>query len=118
VRESDLLVHIVDISHAAFEEQIKVVNTTLKDLGVSEKPLILVFNKIDAFSYTVKDEDDLTPVVKDNYSLSDLKKSWMSSDKHHPTVFISAKTKENIEELRQILYEEVKKIHVKRYPFQ
>ena len=97
--------------------QIKVVNTTLKDLGVSEKPLIIVFNKIDAFTYTSKDEDDLTPVLKDNYSLSDLKKTWMSSDKHHLTVFISAKTKENIEELRQILYEEVKKIHVKRYPY-
>ncbi len=100
VRESDLLVHIVDISHPSFEEQIKVVNNTLKDLGVSEKPLIIVFNKIDAFSYTVKDEDDLTPVLKDNYSLTDLKKTWMSSDKHHLTVFISAKTKENIDELR------------------
>jgi GTPase len=117
VRESDLLVHIVDISHHAFEEQIKVVNNTLKDLGVSEKPLIIVFNKMDAFTYVVKDADDLTPVLKDNYSLSDLKKTWMSSDKHHTTVFISAKTKENIEELRKILYEEVKKIHVKRYPF-
>jgi GTP-binding protein HflX len=117
VRESDLLVHIVDISHQAFEDQIKVVSTTLKDLGVSEKPLIIVFNKIDAFSYTEKDEDDLTPVLRANYSLSDLKKSWMSSDIHHHTVFISAKTKENIEELRNLLYEEVKKIHVKRYPF-
>jgi GTP-binding protein HflX len=117
VREADLLVHIVDISHPAFEEQIKVVNNTLKDLGVSEKPLIIVFNKIDAFSYTVKDEDDLTPVLKDNYSLSDLKKTWMSSDKHHLTVFVSAITKENVEELRKLLYEEVKKIHVKRYPF-
>jgi GTP-binding protein HflX len=117
VRESDLLVHIVDISHPAFEEQIKVVNHTLKDLGVSEKPLIIVFNKIDAFSYTVKDEDDLTPIVKDNYSLSDLKKTWMSSDKNHKTVFISAKTKENVEELRKLLYEEVKKLHIKRYPF-
>jgi GTP-binding protein HflX len=117
VRESDLLVHIVDISHPAFEEQIKVVNNTLKDLGVSEKPLIIVFNKIDAFIYTVKDADDLTPVLKDNYSLSDLKKSWMSSDKHHLTVFISAKTKENVEELRTLLYEEVKKLHVKRYPY-
>ena len=117
VRESDLLVHIIDISHPTFEEQIKVVNNTLKDLGVSGKPLILVFNKIDAFSYIVKEEDDLTPLLKDNYSLSDLKKSWMSADKHHQTVFISAKTKENIEELRRLLYEEVKKLHVKRYPF-
>ena len=117
VRESDLLIHIVDISHPAFEEQIKVVNSTLKDLRVSEKPLIIVFNKIDAFSYIVKDQDDLTPLLKDNYSLSDLKKTWMSSDKHHLTVFISAKTKENVEELRKIIYEEVKKLHVKRYPF-
>jgi GTPase len=117
VRESDLLVHIVDISHQAFEEQIKVVNSTLKDLKVSEKPMILVFNKIDAFSYTIKDTDDLTPVLKDNYSLSDLKKTWMSSDKHHQTVFISAKTKENVEELRKLLYLEVKKLHVKRYPY-
>jgi GTP-binding protein HflX len=117
VRESDLLVHIVDISHPAFEEQIKVVNSTLKDLKVSEKPMILVFNKIDAFSYTIKDADDLTPVLKDNYSLSDLKKTWMSSDKHHQTVFMSAKTKENVEELRKLLYEEVKKLHVKRYPY-
>jgi GTPase len=117
VRESDLLIHIVDISHPTFEEQIKVVNHTLKDLGVSEKPLIIVFNKIDAFSYKAKDEDDLTPVAQYNYSLSDLKKTWMSSDKHHQTVFISAKTKENMEEFRNLLYEEVKKLHVKRYPF-
>jgi GTPase len=117
VRESDLLVHIIDISHPTFEEQIKVVNNTLKDLGVSGKPLILVFNKIDVFSYIVKEEDDLTPVLKDNYSLSDLKKSWMSADKHHQTVFISAKTKENIEELRKLLYDEVKKLHIKRYPY-
>jgi len=117
VRESDLLVHIVDISHPAFEDQIKVVNSTLKDLSVSGKPLIIVFNKIDAFSYNIKDEDDLTPVLKDNYSLANLKKSWMSSDKHHLTVFISAKTKENVDELRNLLYEEVKKLHVKRYPY-
>ena len=117
VRESDLLVHIVDISHPAFEEQIKVVNSTLKDLKVSEKPMILVFNKIDAFSYTIKDADDLTPILKDNYSLSELKKTWMSSDKHHKTVFMSAKTKENVEELRKLLYEEVKKLHIKRYPY-
>jgi GTP-binding protein HflX len=117
VRESDLLVHIIDISHPTFEEQIKVVNNTLKDLGVSGKPLILVFNKIDVFSYIVKEEDDLTPVLKDNYSLSDLKKSWMSADKHHQTVFVSAKTKENIEELRKLLYDEVKKLHIKRYPY-
>ena len=117
VRESDLLVHIVDISHTGFEEQIKVVNETLRELGSSDKATILVFNKIDAFSYTRKDDDDLTPVKKTNYSLADLKKTWMASDKNFRTVFISAKTKENVEELKKILYEEVKKIHVKRYPF-
>ena len=117
VRESDLLVHIVDISHPNFEEQIKVVNETLRELGSFDKPSLIIFNKIDAFSYTVKDEDDLTPVMKENYSLSDLKKTWMASDKNYRTVFISAKTKENVEELRKILYEEVKKIHITRYPF-
>jgi GTP-binding protein HflX len=117
VRESDLLVHIVDISHAGFEEQIKVVKETLRDLGSSDKPTILVFNKIDVFLYTRKDDDDLTPVKKENYSLADLKRTWMASDKNFRTVFISAVKKENIEELRKILYEEVKKIHIKRYPF-
>jgi len=117
VRESDLLVHVVDISHPSFEEQIKVVDETLKELGSIEKPSIIVFNKIDSFSYTEKDEDDLTPVLKENYSLTDLKKTWMASDKNYRTVFISAKTKENTEELRNLLYEEVKEIHVKRYPY-
>ncbi len=116
VRESDLLVHIVDISHQGFEEQIKVVEETLKELDSVDKPMIIVFNKIDAFSYTVKDEDDLTPVLRENYSLEDLRKTWMASDKNHNTVFISAKTKDNSEELRRLLYEEVKKIHIKRYP--
>jgi GTP-binding protein HflX len=117
VRESDLLVHIVDISHSNFEEQIKVVNETLRELGSFDKPAIIVFNKIDAFLYSARGVDDLTPVRKENYSLSDLKKTWMASDKNHKTVFISAKTKDNIEELRKLLYEEVKKIHIKRYPF-
>jgi GTP-binding protein HflX len=117
VRESDLIVHIVDISHANFEEQFNVVNETLRELGSFDKPMIIIFNKIDAFSYTLKDEDDLTPLLKENFSLTDLKKSWMASDKNHKTVFISAKTKENVDEARMILYDEVKKIHVKRYPF-
>ena len=117
VRESDLLVHIVDVSHPNFEDQIKVVDETLRELGSKEKPSILIFNKIDAFSYTLKEEDDLSPVLKENYSLGDLKKSWMASDKNYKTVFISAKTKENLEELKKLLYDEVKKIHVKRYPF-
>jgi GTPase len=117
VRESDLLVHIVDISHQNFEEQIEVVSKTLTELGSYDKPLIVIFNKIDAFSYSVKDQYDLTPVLKENYSLSDLKKTWMASDNNHKTVFISAKRKENINELKSILYEEVKKIHMKRYPY-
>ncbi len=117
VRESDLLLHVVDISHPGFEEQIKVVNETLKDLESGGKPIIIVFNKIDAFTYTAKDAYDLTPAVKENYSLDDLKKTWMASDKNHRTIFVSAKTKENLEEFRKLLYEEVKKIHVKRYPY-
>ena len=117
VRESDLLVHIVDVSHSSFEDQIKVVDETLLELGSAKKPLIIVFNKIDSFSYVLKDEFDLTPVERENFSLTDLKKSWMASDKHHKSVFISAKTRENIDDLRNLLYEEVKKIHVKRYPY-
>jgi len=117
VRESDLLLHIVDIAHPGFEEQIKIVDETLRDLRSSDKPTIIVFNKIDTFSYVYKDEYDLSPLQKENYSLNDLKKTWMANDKNHPVVFISARTKENIEELRKLLYEEVKKIHIKRYPY-
>ena len=117
VRESDLLVHIVDVSHSSFEDQIKVVDETLREIGSSDKPIILVFNKIDSFSFVLKEEFDLTPVQKENYSLEDLKKSWMASDKNHKTVFVSAKTKENADELRKVLYEEVKEIHIKRYPY-
>jgi GTP-binding protein HflX len=117
VRESDLLVHVVDVSHASFEDQIRVVDETLRDLGSSGKPQIIVFNKIDAFSFILKDAFDLTPVQRENYCLTDLKKSWMASDKNHKTVFISARTKENVEELRNLLYEEVKKIHIQRYPY-
>lgn len=116
VRESDLLLHVVDISHKGFEEQMKIVNETLRELGSFEKPIVVIFNKIDAFSHTVKDAFDLTPVLKENYSLDDLKRSWMSSS-HHKTVFISAKTKQNIEELKKILYEEISRIHIKRYPY-
>jgi GTP-binding protein HflX len=117
VRESDLLVHIVDISHPGFEDQINVVNDTLKELGSAEKPMIIVFNKIDSFTFTSKDADDLTPVKKENYSLDDLKKTWMASDKIHKTVFISARTRENLDEFQKLLYEEVKGIHIKRYPY-
>jgi len=117
VRESDLLLHIVDISHPGFEEQIRVVNETLRELKSIHKPSIIIFNKIDVFSYVVKDAYDLSPVQKENYTLDDLRKTWMANDKNHQVVFISAKTKENIPELRKILYEEVKKIHITRYPY-
>lgn len=117
LRESDLLLHIVDISHPGFEEQIKVVDETLRSLGTADKPAIIIFNKIDAFSYIAKDEFDLTPAGKENISLDDLRKTWMANNTNHPVVFISARTKENIEELKRVLYEEVKRIHIKRYPY-
>jgi GTPase len=117
VREADLLIHVVDISHPGFEEQIAIVNNTLGELGSLDKPIILLFNKIDVFTYTHKDEDDLTPATKKNLSLEDLKRTWMASDKDSRSIFISAKTKENVEEMKSIIYEEVKKIHALRYPF-
>jgi len=117
VRESDLLVHVVDVSHGSFEDQIRVVDETLREIGSADKPQIIVFNKIDAFSFILKDAFDLTPAQRENYSLADLKKSWMASDKNHKTVFISARTKENVDELRSLLYEEVKRIHILRYPY-
>ncbi len=117
VREADLLLHVVDISHPRFEDQIKVVHETLIDLNSSDKPSIIIFNKTDAFSYVPKDNDDLTPIKKENYSLSDLKKTWMANDRNHKTVFISAKTRNNLDELKIILYDEVKRIHITRYPY-
>jgi GTP-binding protein HflX len=116
VREADLLVHIVDISHPDFEDQIKVVNQTLSEIKASDKPTILLFNKIDAFNYVKKDDDDLTPVLKENLSLEDLKRTWMATT-HNPTLFMSALEKINLEECKSILYEEVKKIHVRIYPY-
>jgi len=117
VRESDLLLHIVDISHQRFEEQIDIVNQTLLELESGNKRAVIVFNKIDAFNNISRDEFDLTPETKENYSLEDLKKTWMASDKNQPVIFLSAKTRENVEELRKVLYEEVRKIHVNRYPY-
>jgi GTPase len=116
VREADLLVHIVDISHPDFEDQISVVNQTLAEIGANNKPTILLFNKIDAFSFVLKDPDDLTPIAKENLSLDDLKKTWMNTS-HNPTLFMSAVKKINLEEFKSILYEEVKNIHVKIYPY-
>ncbi|MRR20278.1 GTPase HflX [bacterium] len=117
VREADLLLHVIDISHSGFEEQMAVVNATLSDLGSLNKPTILVFNKTDLFSFTRKDEDDLTPVRRENLSLDELKRTWMAGSGDQQTVFISAKKRDNMDELKRMLYEEVKQIHVKRYPY-
>ncbi len=121
VREADLLVHVVDISHPDFEEQIKVVEETLKDLGCAEKPAMLVFNKIDAYSWVEKEADDLTPLTKENLTLDDLKKTWMArtgENQHYlECLFISAKQKENIDMLRETLYKRVRELHVQKYPY-
>ncbi|MCQ2329338.1 MAG: GTPase HflX [Paludibacteraceae bacterium] len=116
VREADLLVHIVDISHPNFEEQYEVVNKTLLDVCNEQKPTILVFNKIDAFTYVPQDEDDLSEKRRENYSLDELKQTWMSRMDDN-CIFVSAGKKLNIEELKQMLYDKVKEIHVKRFPY-
>lgn len=117
VREADLLVHVVDISHPNFEEQIRVVEETLQELEIKDKPSLLLFNKIDAYSFVEKDEDDLSPQTPENYSLPQLQESWMGREEGRITLFISAREKENLEELKEVLYEEVKKIHARRYPY-
>ena len=116
VREADLLVHVVDVSHPNFEEQLEVVNQTLKEIDPQEKPMILVFNKIDAFSYTQKDEDDLAPMKRENLSMEELKKTWMAK-MHDNCIFISAREKQNIDELKELMYQNVKAIHIERYPY-
>ena len=115
VREADLLLHVVDISHPDFEEQIQVVNSTLKDLECADKPTMLVFNKIDNYSWTEKDPDDLTPVRKENISLDDLKKTWMAK-LNDDCIFVSAKNRDNIDEFRDVLYRKVRELHVQKYP--
>ncbi len=116
VREADLLIHVVDVSHPNFEEQLEVVNQTLKEIDPREKPTILIFNKIDAFTYTPKDEDDLSPIRRENLSLDDLKKTWMSK-MHDNCLFISAREKQNIDQLKELMYNKIKEIHVERYPY-
>ena len=116
VREADLLVHVVDISHPNFEEQYEVVQQTIADICKEDKPTIVIFNKIDNFTYTPKEEDDLTPIQRENLSLDDLQKTWMAR-LGEDCIFISAKNKENIDALRALLYERIKAIHVKRYPY-
>lgn len=116
-READILVHVLDISHPNFEDHYNVVNETLSDIGTLGKPTIVVFNKIDAFTYTPKDEDDLTPKTKENYSLEELERSWMARVQDNDVVFISAEKKINMDELRDVLYQRVKEIHQERYPY-
>lgn len=114
-RESDLIVHVVDVSHPCFMEQMEVVEQTLKDIGIINKPILVVFNKIDAFTYVKKDEDDLTPMKHENYSLDDLKEMYFA--KNEDCVFVSAKDLQNIDEFKSKLFEMVKKIHFDRYPY-
>ncbi|HIZ14630.1 MAG TPA: GTPase HflX [Candidatus Tidjanibacter faecipullorum] len=116
VREADLLLHVVDISHPNFEEQIAVVNETLRDIGAGDKPVFMVFNKVDAFTYTPKEEDDLTPATRENLSLEEIKKSWMAKG-DVPCIFISARERINIDKFRADLYSMVREIHAGRYPF-
>ena len=117
VREADMLVHVVDISHPAFEEQIEVVNRTLHDICPNEdKPMIIVFNKIDAFTYVEKAADDLTPRTRENISLDELRETWMAKMNEN-CIFISAVERDNIEELKAMLYQRVKEIHTQRFPY-
>ncbi|MBQ7389085.1 MAG: GTPase HflX [Paludibacteraceae bacterium] len=116
VREADLLVHVVDISHPNFEEQIEIVNATLKEIDSCNKPTILLFNKIDAFSFVEKEPDDLTPMRKENISLEELQKTWMAK-KQLDCIFVSAQERINIQQLKDLLYERVKAIHITRFPY-
>ena len=116
VRESDLLVHVVDISNQNFEEQIEIVDKTIMEIGAEAKPQLIVFNKIDAYTYVEKEEDDLTPFTKENMSLEDLKQTWMGKlDKE--SIFISALDKINFDDLKELLYQRIKDLHIKRYPY-
>ncbi len=116
VREADVLLHIVDISHSGFEEQIETVDTTLTEIDAGDKPTLYIFNKIDAFTYEEKDDDDLSPRTKANFTLEEWKKSWMAKS-NTPALFISAKEKANVEDFKNELYERVKAIHSQRFPY-
>ncbi len=116
VREADLLIHVVDISHPDFENQIQVVEKTLADLGCAEKPSMIVFNKVDAYTWTEKDANDLSPITKENISLDSLKKTWMARLNDNCT-FISATKQLNIDELKRMMYDKVKELHVQKYPY-
>ncbi len=116
VRESDILIHVIDISHPEFEDQIKTVNETLTEIGAGDKDVIMVFNKIDAFRFVRKEEDDLTEPIRENMSLDELKATWMSRE-NQPCIFLSAKTKENYPELKKLLYDHIRAVHAVRYPY-
>jgi len=116
VRESDLMIHVVDISHPTFEEQIEVVRETLQEIGTSDKPTFMIFNKVDAYSFIQKDEFDLTPAIKENRSLEELKNTWIAKA-NAPCLFISATEKINIQQFRELIYEEVKRLHIQKYPY-
>ena len=115
-RESDILVHVVDISHPEFEDQIKTVTETLSEIGAGDKPVIMVFNKIDAYNWIEKEEDDLTPSTRENISLKEMKNTWMAKE-NHPCIFISAKTKDNYQDFRALLYNNIKDAHAVKYPY-
>ena len=117
VCEADLLMHVVDISHPDYEQQIESVNKTLDEIGAADKPTIMVFNKIDAYRYVEKDPDDLTPMTKANWTLQMLENSWLSKESGRLTVFISAAERQNIEALRRMMYDEIRRIHAIRYPY-
>jgi GTP-binding protein HflX len=116
VRESDILLHVVDISHPEFESQIETVTQTLAEIGAADKKIIMVFNKIDAYTYDEKEEDDLSPMSKNNYPLELLQQSWLAKA-NMPCIFISALQRENYTELRELLYKEIRDMHAIRYPY-
>ena len=116
VREADLLLHVVDVSHPDFEDQIRVVDRTLADLGCAEKPIVIVFNKMDAYKWVEKEADDLTPATKENISLDELERTWMAK-LNGECIFISAREKQNIEALRKLMYMKIRELHVQKYPY-
>jgi len=116
VREADILLHVVDISHPGFEDQLNIVSQTLQEIGAVNKPVLVVFNKIDAYKFEQKDADDLTPSTKKNLSLVELQNSWIAKS-NMPCIFISAKNKENIEGFKNVIYNKIKEIHIARYPY-
>ncbi|MCR5192630.1 MAG: GTPase HflX [Bacteroidales bacterium] len=117
VSEADLLLHVVDISHPDYEQQIESVNRTLDEIGAADKPTIMVFNKVDAYTFEKKDDDDLTPMTKRNWTLEMLQNSWLAKENSQPSVFISAAKRQNIDALRTLMYDEIKRIHAVRYPY-